>query len=219
MILYKLTNNKTGFSYIGATTRKRLNDRLVLHRHRAAKGDRTSVLHQAIRDDGWEQFEVVELARPANYQELLAMEVAVIAALGTLTPHGYNMTAGGIGQHLRAMTEKNKAAISRANRGKPTWNTGLKTGPLSDATRQKLSDAHKGQRAWNKGVPHSAESRAKMSASQRKRGSHHQARPLDFDGVRYDCVKDACEALGLTRSQLAYRIQTGRARVQLRRTP
>jgi hypothetical protein len=212
LILYKLMNRKTGLSYIGATTRKRLNDRLVLHRHRAAKGDRTSVLHQAIRDDGWEQFEVVELARPTSYQELLAMEVAAIAALGTLTPHGYNMTAGGIGQHLRAMTEKNKAAISRANRGKPTWNTGLKTGPLSAELRKRLSEARKGQRAWNKGIPQSEEAKAKMRLNQKRGGAHPKARPIEYEGVRYPCVRDACKATGLTMMQMRYRLLLGRAK-------
>jgi group I intron endonuclease len=219
LILYKLTNRKTGLSYIGATTRKRLEDRLVLHRHRALKGDRTSVLHQSIQQDGWEQFDVVELARPETHDELMAMEIAVIAALGTLTPNGFNMTAGGIGQHLRKMTDKNKASISRANKGKPTWNTGKTLGPLPEETRRKISAANTGHRAWNLGLAHSDESKAQMSASQPKRGAHHSARPLMYDGVYYACVKDACEATGLTKSQMIYRLHTGRAQDVKPRNP
>ena len=212
MILYKLTNRKTGLSYIGATTRPRLNDRLSLHRHRADEGVRTSVLHEAIRVDGWENFEAAILAQPATFDELMAMEQAAITTEGTLTPNGYNMTAGGVGQWLRPMTELAKRAISEANSGRHPWNFGKATGPMSDEARQKMSVARQGRTPWNKGVAMSATARANMSAGHHRRaGEHYRARPIEFEGVTYSCLKDACQATGLTKMQMQYRLQKGLA--------
>lgn len=212
MFLYKLTNRQSGKSYIGATTRKRLEDRLSLHRHRADLGERQSLLHVAIREHGWESFDVVVLAEPTTRPELLAMEQAAIAAANTMAPCGYNMTAGGDGQWQRRMTEKAKAAIRAANSERKPWNFGMKTGPLSVETRQKMSDGRMGKATWNKGISPSAETRAKMSASQRHGGSHWQAHPLEYQGVTYDCIKDAADATGMSVMQIRYRLQTGRAK-------
>ncbi len=212
MYLYKLTNRKTGLAYIGATTRKRLEDRLALHRHRAELGERQSLLHVAIREDGWEQFDVLILAQPDNRVDLLAMERAAIAAANTMTPNGYNMTAGGDGQWGRPMTPKAKLAISQANSDRHPWNFGKKTGPMSLESRQKMSTARLGKTTWNKGVSPSLEVRAKMSASAPRGAKQWQARPLELDGVRYDCIRDACRATGLSVMQVRYRLQTGRAK-------
>ncbi len=212
MFLYRLTNRKTGKSYIGATTRKRLNDRLALHRHRASAGDRTSVLHIAIRDDGWENFDVVVLAQPSTRGELLSMERVAIASANTMIPDGYNMTAGGDGQWKRPMTDKAKAAISAANSDRRPWNFGVKTGPMSEDSRRKMSESRKGKTTWNKGISPSSETRAKIAASSRHGASQWQARPLEYLGVRYDCITDACKATGLSMMQIRYRLQTGRAK-------
>ncbi len=212
MILYKLTNRKTGLSYIGATTKKRLNDRLALHRHRANLGERTSVLHEAIRQDGWASFDAEILARPSTFEELMAMETAAIAVDATMTPNGYNMTAGGLGQWSRPMTDKNKSAIIRSNSDRHPWNYGKKTGPMSQAVRQRMSESRKGRQPWNKGLAPSDLARSHQFAATPKRGDHPRARPIEYDGVTYACITDAAEATGLTKSQLNYRLQMGRAK-------
>lgn len=64
-----------------------------------------------------------------------------------------------------------RAKMSEAKKGKPTWNKGI-TG-ISEETRAKRSAALKGKPSWNKGKtwskskkgkPHSAETRARISA-------------------------------------------------------
>lgn len=212
MFLYKLTNRKAGLSYIGATTRKRLNDRLGLHRHRANLGDRKSFLHVAIREHGWDAFEVTILAQPSSRKDLMMMERAAIAAANTFTPNGYNQTSGGDGQWNRPMTQKAKIAISNANSNRKPWNYWTKTGPMSDESRKKMSDARKGQRPWNVGIPHSDETKEKLKASAPKGSAQWQARPLEYMGVRYDCIREACRATGLSVMQIRYRLQTGRAK-------
>lgn len=42
------------------------------------------------------------------------------------------------------LSEETKNKISEAHKGKPTWNKGLKTGPLSEEAKKKMSEAHKG---------------------------------------------------------------------------
>ena len=83
-------------------------------------------------------------------------------------------------------------------------------GPLSAEHRQKLSETHKGHTTWNKGVPHTTETRAKMSAS-RTGGKNWKARAIELNGVTYPSLMDAVRATGLSLMQVSYRLQTGRA--------
>lgn len=46
-------------------------------------------------------------------------------------------------QHL---SEETKKKMSESKKGKPTWNKGLKTGPLSEETKDKISKAHKNKK-------------------------------------------------------------------------
>lgn len=45
-----------------------------------------------------------------------------------------------------------KRKISNANKGKPSWKKGIKTGPRSEETKKKLSEAHKNKPNWTKGT-------------------------------------------------------------------
>src|SRR3990167_4055032 len=148
--------------------------------HRKVAGYGTPYpLSQAIRDYGWKAFDVTELGRASSKQELAEMERSAIALYKTLAPHGYNLTPGGPG-----------------------------TGSPSLATREKLRQAGLGRPAWNKGIPHTPEARAKVAAS-RTGGKNWGARPLSFDGKTYACIKDACQATGLSRHQICRRIKLG----------
>lgn len=56
--------------------------------------------------------------------------------------------AAGLAQ---AFTPEVRKRISEANKGKKSWNSGIKTGPESEEVRRKKSEAHKGRVAHNKG--------------------------------------------------------------------
>ena len=67
--------------------------------------------------------------------------------------------------------------------------------------KEKISKANKGREPWNKGKKgvqkHSKESRHKMSIS-RSRGNGNKAKPCEYNGKRYSCIKDAIDDTGLT---------------------
>ena len=197
------------------------------------------MLHQAIKQDGWDVFDVCVLANPLSHETLMEMEKIMIAEHGTMAPNGYNMTRGGLGQYDRPMNAKAKQSISFANSGRKPWNAGKATGPLSYAHRQKLSKARRGKSSWNKGIPTKEETKARISdaltgrlawnagkktgptnltvegrrrMSEAKRGSRGPCIvPVIADGVEYCSISEAARALGLTQMQMRYRLKTGRA--------
>lgn len=164
MVLYVLTNEKTGQQYVGAT-RQTLPRRLADHRKAALVEGRTYPICAAIREHGWESFRVDVLARPETYDELMRLEVETILSLGTRTPHGYNHTDGGLGAHGRLHSDGTKALLRARKAGYVPWNAGKQTGPLSKEHRAKLSAIRKGREPWNRGVSHSDETRRKMAAA------------------------------------------------------
>lgn len=174
MVIYRLLNTVTGQSYIGAT-RQSLTKRLQGHRHRAdypEKHGGMNLVAKAIREYGWDVFEVSEVGRAQSFAELMEMEKEAIVLFRSLTPFGYNQLPGGQGLNAPMVS---------------------------------------GHPAWNKGVPHTLAARAKMSKA-RKGEKNFRARAMSIYGVEYPTMQLACDALGLSRSQMYRRIKTGVAR-------
>jgi len=209
MTLYKLTNRMTGMSYVGATTQS-LAKRCGEHRAQAKRG-LSHPLSCAIREHGWEAFDVQHLGSFGTLDELHAAERATIAAVGTLVPTGYNRASGGLGtpdcRHADE-TKKKLAAVQLGRRGAKAWNKGL-TVPLE--VRQKISAGLKGHRTWNKGVPATEEHRAALRASHVGK-VNPAARAIEVDGQSFTSILDAANRLGLSRMQVRYKLMTGRAR-------
>lgn len=96
MVVYRLHCKVTGLDYIGLT-RRSLKQRLARHRHSAfqSKGmDRMFLIAQAIREHGWDQFEVSTVATHDSVQEMVDAEKQAIVQYGTLMPSGYNQRFG-----------------------------------------------------------------------------------------------------------------------------
>jgi len=144
MLVYKITNRITGQNYIGSTKRS-LYERLSNHRSFAARG-LTYPLASAIREYGWDAFEVTELGRAESAKQLAEMEKAAIVLYNSLVPHGYNLSPGGPG-----------------------------SGPMSEATREKQRLAHLGRTPWITGKQHTPEVKAKMSATRKGHGWNQRA--------------------------------------------
>lgn len=111
----------------------------------------------------------------------------------------------------RVHSPETRAKIAAKAVGRQGHWLGKKMGPQSLEHRQKLSEARKGREAWNRGIAHTAETRAKMAAS-RTGGKNWKARAIELNGVIYPSIMDAVRATGLSRMQVSYRLQTGRAR-------
>ena len=107
MRIYKITNTQNGKQYVGQTKLK-LNKRFTDHVAAANSGS-TSIIHNAIRKYGRDAFKVELLEECHSFEELDRAERKWIAALNTVTPHGYNIEEGGC---------RNRGSLSEATRAK-----------------------------------------------------------------------------------------------------
>lgn len=119
-------------------------------------------------------------------QEAKDKEIELIAEHGTLAHNGYNLTLGGEGT------------------------VGYKA---SDETRKRMSETHSGEQNGMFGNKHSIQTRKKLSkrAKQRelteerlntlrtmsKGAKNRHAQPIEINGVRYEYVGQAAEAIGM----------------------
>ena len=129
--IYKITNKLNGKVYIGQSididTRWR--------QHINAKDD--MLIHKSIQKYGAENFSFeVLLECPAEM--LNDWERDMIALYDCISPNGYNLTEGGGGCKC---SEETKKKMSKAKKGKPSWNKGI---PCSAEHKRKISEANKG---------------------------------------------------------------------------
>ena len=125
--IYKITNKLNGKVYIGQS--RDIDARW--RQHINAKDN--YAIHNAIKKYGKENFSFeVLLECPADMLDV--WERDMIALYNCMSPHGYNLTEGGEGQHL---SEEHKRKISESNKGHI----------VSEETRHKISESRKGRRA------------------------------------------------------------------------
>lgn len=177
MVIYQIRNKVTGQSYIGST-RNTAAERASHHRSFAQRG-LNYPLAVAIREYGWDNFEVLELSKPCTVEEMWEMEKAAILLHRALVPTGYNLSAGGAGSSYQRTPEV-RAKQAEAMRGRRGYRH-------SDAAKAKMADARSGSKNW-------------------------RARPVEYHGVVYTCIKDAALANDLSSSQMQRRLRSGAAR-------
>lgn len=93
MVIYKITNDINGKTYVGQTTRQ-LGVRWKEHINDSSKGCNYP-LHRAIRKYGQEHFHVMQIDVAITRDELDSKEEYWIVELNSLTPNGYNIRTGG----------------------------------------------------------------------------------------------------------------------------
>lgn len=124
---------------------------------------------KAIRIYGWNSFDLSILATTHDHDELMRMEQATIAALGTIFPAGYNMAHGGVGVVGLKHKAESKRKMRAAREFIQPWNKGRKTGPRSAESVAKGAAKLRGHKAWNAGQKTSDEHKAKIMAGWDKR--------------------------------------------------
>lgn len=145
--LYSLTF-PNGKVYIGITMRT-VKARFTSHVQQSRTGKSKCAVHHAIAKYGKESVKIATIAN-ASYSELVVLEVKAIAEMGTRYPHGYNLTDGGEGSPGFIMTAEHKEKL------RAVW-----TGRTH--TKESLERMSKSRI----GFAHTAESRAKISATMR----------------------------------------------------
>lgn len=149
MVIYKITNKLDGQVYIGQTV-KALNKR----RNEHFNCDKNTPLYAAIRKYGRENFTLEPLCSALKPEYLNELEVYFIAYYNSLTPNGYNLTAGG------------DSAFKRSEHTKKKQSNAMLGHTVSEETRAKISASLMGQVSPRKGVTLSSETRKKISEVQ-----------------------------------------------------
>ena len=192
MVIYLITDNTNGKKYVGQTIHS-AQERFVQH----CKPSETNcrLLNRAIQAHGKENFTVTVLEEVQSAERLDEREIYWISALGTLSPHGYNLNGGGNGKGI--VSEETRQRLSESLRGKFAGEKNPFYGKthteeslrkmrenhrymcgennpnygrcFSEEHRRKLSGSHSGERHPCYGKHLSPETRAKISAANKGR--------------------------------------------------
>lgn len=118
MLVYGIRNKENGsLVYIGQTIRP-LSHRWTQHVRDTNKFDYP--IYRAFRKYGLEIFEIVELAKAKNREELNQLEIDLINKFNTLVPNGYNLMLGQSGGEHSQET-KNKIRLAAIKNGLGKW--------------------------------------------------------------------------------------------------
>jgi group I intron endonuclease len=155
--IYRITNMLDGMQYIGVTVNPE--KRFAAH-CRKVKTTRL-LLKNAIQKYGKENFKMDVLLQ-STQAYCYEMEQKVIAAYNTIKPHGYNLTAGGMGS-LGLTGETNgcygRTGEKHPNFGKKGYRTGVSH---TEETKEKMRESHLG-------LPKTEETRKKLSEAAKAR--------------------------------------------------
>ena len=148
--VYMITNTVNQKSYIGISIhepeKRRIKDHLSGHGNR--------IIGRAVKKYGKDIF-TYEVLEANVFDEFLPdLEIAYIAKINTVAPHGYNLTSGG---------EKSKDVSPETRRKMSEAKKGRKRKPYSSETRRKISESKKGENNPNFGKSPSVETRRKIS--------------------------------------------------------
>jgi len=161
MIIYKVTNKKSGNSYIGKTE-KSLEKRKKGH-FKKAKRNPNSIFHKALKSYGKENFKWEIIYEADDINELNEKEKYYIKEFNTFE-HGYNMTKGGDGGDTISMKSPKEKKRQGAKKGNIPWNKGMdmkKAGytydhinprTFTDEQKKKHSKLIKNSKKFKKGI-------------------------------------------------------------------
>lgn len=174
MIIYKVTNQKNGKTYIGQT-RQSLEDRIAGHCRAAEEGEDRGIshFHDAIRCYGFSSFVVEQLCECVSVEELNQKEKEFIAFFETTDREkGYNLTAGGGGGNTwhyctedRKLERRRKLSESQLRRFEDPEQREKQREYAKRAIEARKTLIAQG---WKQPAP-SLEARKRMGAASRKR--------------------------------------------------
>lgn len=183
MFVYLLRNTVNGKGYVGQTSLPSVDERFKAHL-RASKSDwkrKRLPIAAAIHKHGWDSFERSLLEVCASQEGLDLAELRWIAQLGTVSPGGYNVRAGGRGGGRNSEASKLKQRAKMSGR----ILTPEHRRKIADACRgtvhspkrnKKISNALRGRKnTWSKGRP-GITMRADLCADFVRRGHEAQAK-------------------------------------------
>jgi len=189
MTLYVITNLINGKQYVGIAVdfERRCREHI--------SGNGSQIVYQAIQKYGIDNLRF-EAWYQGDEQWIKTMERRVILALDTMAPSGYNLTFGGEGSLGWRASEETRRKMSEAHKG-------MKLGPPSEETRRKISEACKGRKC-------SPEEAGRLRELCGQGADHPCAKSVTVNGVRYGCMKDAAEGLGVCVATVRELVKNGK---------
>jgi len=188
--VYVITNLITGEQYVGATVdfERRCREHI--------SGHGSQLVYQAIQKYGINSL-LFEPWYEGDDRWAKMMEYRTVLALDTFAPSGYNLTLGGDGSLGWQASDGTKRRMSEAH-------SGSELGPHSEETRRKISEACKGREC-------SPEVLTRLREMNGRGADHPCAKSAVLNGVRYGCMKDAAEGLGVSRETVRRLVESGKA--------
>lgn len=150
MKVYVITNSINGKQYVGQTV-KPIEKRWKQHLRDVKRGT-LPYLYNAMKKYGTDKFSVRELCTVCTQEELDVAEVFYITTLGTKTPNGYNLAAGGATGSAHTghkHTEETKAFLKERFTGSGNANFGKHK---SEHTKMLMSISNTIAKPWHHGT-------------------------------------------------------------------
>lgn len=170
-LIYKITNNKNGRSYIGLTGGA-LKKRWKEHCTSALYNKKITGIGRAINKYGAEHFSIVEITRCETEREASVCERGLIAAHGTYTAAGgYNMTLGGETPGGRLMRFEDRQCLSKLLKGRKKKMTPEGSAKLAALAKERFKGKKKSPQHAEKYRRYIAENPEKMKADRAKGGA------------------------------------------------
>jgi len=166
--VYLVTNKLNGKQYVGQT----INPHLQRGHGR--------IMRQAYKKHGYDSFTYEPICQKIdNRNTLNCIERFWIKVMDTVVPNGYNIDLGGTEGSTWTEERKKQTSIARTGKSlnRPLGSkSGMKGKKYPEEGKRKLSEAMKGNK-FALGVFPSAETRAKMSASQKAKAASFCVHP------------------------------------------
>ena len=210
--IYMLFNERNGKAYIGQTiqpTQRRV-AYTIYSALKKRNGLYNTMISEAIREYGIENFSVWELSRHFSKEELYQAEIETIKKYGTNKFAGYNSESGG--KNGFSMHSRSGKMMSKSRSGKGNGRYGK---PVSTETRRKIGIANGGANSAWKGKKHSLEERKKIGLANREYFKQHPERSLAISirrkkkvvcietGEIFDSLDAAAAKIGSTNSGIS----------------
>lgn len=172
----------TNRGYIGITSRP-LRKRWAEHLYDARKPKtKNMAISRAIAKYGAENFTIESLCCALSWDDICAVEAALIEQRGTRAPGGYNVAGGGEGSFGVKRSPTSIELSAAKHRGKPCHPNTRRASSLFHKGRKKSSDHREKIAAAKRGVSRSPETKAKIAAywaARRAAGDFKTDRPYE----------------------------------------
>lgn len=191
-VVYLLTCSKSSKKYVGIT--KNLRSRMRGHvKDSSRKG---YAISRAISKHGHGTFTVEILSVESSFRDAGSVEQALILDLGTLKPHGYNLTLGGEGVTLTGEEEKRRIEAVKRSYNRPEVVAKMKIRDRAKWEDMTFRETHKNALRKANSDPSYARNR------RAGRISSGLVSPVirEDTGEIFETVRDAAESIGRTKS-------------------